>query len=101
MCAELLIELGSGSEGGGGVMSAPASVATFERKGKAITLAGDEPKHSTTPPQSATHNEGETQVQSQSSLALLFREMLNNSIAASDDDRGLRPSLPHLCCGRS
>ena len=91
-CAELLIELGSGSSGGdgdgGGVVSAPPSAATtsvsapaiqqhlagaggegnsFNLKGRerAITLAGDESKHSTTPPLSpTTHHEPQTQCQS-------------------------------------
>ena len=95
-CAELLIELGSGSSGGdgdgGGVISAPPSAATtsvsapaiqqhlasaggegntFNLKGRerAITLAGE---HSTTPPLSpTTHHESQTQCQSQPSSAII------------------------------
>ena len=90
-CAELLIELGSGSVGadgdGVGVVSAPTSAATtsvsapaiqqhltgtgegtiFNLKGRerAITLAGDESKQSTTPPLSPTaHYEPENYCQS-------------------------------------
>ncbi|KAF8815637.1 hypothetical protein BYT27DRAFT_6666418 [Phlegmacium glaucopus] len=88
-CAELLIELGSGSGGGDVVMSAPPSAATtsvsapviqphlagtgegkmssLKGRERAITLAGDEPKHSTTPPPPPAHHETETQVQSQPS----------------------------------
>ena len=87
-CAELLIELGSGSGGGDGdggtVISAPLSTATtsvsapaiqqhlagageegtmlnLKGRERAITLAGDESKHSTTPPLSPTaHHEPQT-----------------------------------------
>ena len=93
-CAELLIELGSGSVGGdgdgGGVVSAPPSAATTsvsapaiqqhlagtegEGKGRerAITLMGDESKHSTTPPLSPTaHHEPQAHCQSQPSSAIV------------------------------
>ena len=98
-CAELLIELGNGSSGGdgdgSGVISAPPSTSTtsalapviqqhlsgaggegqiFNLKGRerAITLAGDESKHSTTPPLSPTaHHEPQTHCQSQPSSAIV------------------------------
>ena len=94
-CAELLIELGSGSGDGGGVISAPPSAATtsvsapaiqqhlagaggeetiFNLKGRerAITLANDEPKQSTTPPLLPTaHHEPQTHSHSQPSSAIV------------------------------
>ena len=94
-CAELLIELGSGSGGGGGgVISAPPSAAatsvsalmiqqhlagaggegtTFDLKGRerAIMLTGDEPKHSTTPPMSPIAHEFRAHYQSQLPSAII------------------------------
>ena len=109
-CAELLIELGSGSVGadsdGGGVVSAPPSATTsvsapaiqqhlagtggegtvFNLKGRerTITLAGDESKQSTTPPLSPTANyEPETQYQSLPPSAIV--STVSNSISVGID----------------
>ena len=92
-CAELLIELGSGNggdDGGAGVVSAAtASVSapviqphlssaggegegemlSLKGKERAITLMGDESKHSTTPP--PAHAQVQTQIQSQPSSAIV------------------------------
>ena len=94
----MLIELGSGSGVGdgdvGGVISAPISATTsistpaiqqylaggggegtifnFKGRERAITLVGDESKHSTTPPLSPTiHHEPQTHCQSQPSSAIV------------------------------
>ena len=93
-CAELLIELGSGSGGdgdGGGVISAAATsvsapaikqhlagaggeemILNSKGRERAITLTGDESKHSTTPPLSpTTYEEPQTHSQSQPSSAIV------------------------------
>ena len=90
-CAELLIELGSGGDGGV-MMSAPPSAAmtttsvsapaiqqhltgaggeskaSLRGRDRAITLVDDEPKHLTTP---TPQNDAQTQVQSQPSSAVV------------------------------